>query len=63
MVNLPLVEIKNNMKLSASINLFDGEELLFTSLTNLRPVVDHISVVYQLKSNFNLDFDKFYDVK
>lgn len=36
---------------TASINLFDGEELLPFQLENLRPVIDHISVVYQLKSD------------
>ena len=40
------------MKLSASYNLFDGEELLEYSLMSIRKNVDHISVVYQLVSNF-----------
>ncbi len=39
------------MILSGSINLFDGAELLPPLLRTLRPVLDHISVVYQLRSN------------
>lgn len=40
------------MKLGVSFNIFDGEEMLFFSLRNLRPMVDHINVVYQTTSNF-----------
>ena len=40
------------MKLSASYNLFDGEELLEKSISSIRDSVDFISVVYQTKSNF-----------
>jgi hypothetical protein len=39
------------MKLAASYNFFNGEELLEKSITNLRTLVDHISVVYQQQSN------------
>jgi hypothetical protein len=40
------------MKLGVSFNIFDGEEMLFFSLRNLRPMVDHINVVYQTISNY-----------
>jgi hypothetical protein len=40
------------MKLGVTYNIFDGEEMLFFSLRNLRPMVDHINVVYQTISNF-----------
>lgn len=40
------------MKLGVSYNLFDGEELLEGSIRQIRDQVDHISVVYQLTSNF-----------
>ena len=40
------------MKLSASYNVFDGEELLEKSIFSIRDSVDFISVVYQTKSNF-----------
>ena len=40
------------MKLSLSINLFDGEELLLAMLRSVRSVVDHISIVYQKTSYF-----------
>lgn len=40
------------MKLGVSFNIFDGEEMLFFSLRNLRPMVDHINVVYQTTSNY-----------
>lgn len=39
------------MKLGVSYNLFDGEELLEFSITNIRPCVQYISVVYQDISN------------
>ena len=39
-----------NMILSASINLFDGEELLDAKLRALRSEIDHISIVYQTRS-------------
>ena len=38
------------MKLSLSINLFDGEELLEPKLRILRSEIDHVSIVYQKKS-------------
>jgi hypothetical protein len=38
------------MILSASINLFDGEELLDAKLRALRNEIDHISIVYQTRS-------------
>lgn len=41
------------MKLGASYNLFDGEELLEHSIKSIRPSVDYISVVYQTISNNN----------
>lgn len=40
------------MKLGASYNLFDGEELLESSIKSIRDNVDFISVVYQTESNF-----------
>jgi len=40
------------MKLGVTYNIFDGEEMLFFSLRNLRPLVQHINVVYQTFSNF-----------
>lgn len=39
------------MKLGASYNLFDGEELLESSINSIRNNVDYISVVYQDVSN------------
>lgn len=39
------------MKLGLSYNLWDGEELLISSLQNIRDVVDYISIVYQNISN------------
>lgn len=41
-----------NTKISASYNLFDGEELLEYSVKLIRKHVKHISVVYQTVSNF-----------
>jgi hypothetical protein len=38
------------MILSASINLFDGEELLDAKLRALRSEIDHISIIYQTRS-------------
>lgn len=38
------------MILSASINLFDGEELIDAKLRALRNEIDHISIVYQTRS-------------
>ena len=35
------------MKLSVSINLFDGEELLLPMLRAIRREIDHVSVIYQ----------------
>lgn len=40
------------MKLGVSYNLFDGEELLESSIKSIRSNVDYISVVYQTQSNF-----------
>lgn len=40
------------MKLGVSYNLFDGEELLESSIKSIRNNVDYISVVYQTVSNF-----------
>ena len=39
------------MKLGSSYNLFDGEELLESSINSIRNGVDFISVVYQTQSN------------
>ncbi len=40
------------MKYGVSYNLFDGEELLESSINSIRNNVDYISVVYQTISNF-----------
>jgi hypothetical protein len=40
------------MKLGISYNIFDGEELLESSIKSIRGNVDYISVVYQTVSNF-----------
>ena len=40
------------MKLGISYNLFDGEELLEKSINQIRNLVDYISVVYQITSNY-----------
>ena len=40
------------MKLGVSYNVFDGEELLESSIKSIRSEVDYISVVYQTVSNF-----------
>jgi len=40
------------VKISASYNVFDGEELLEKSISSIRDSVDFISVVYQTISNF-----------
>ena len=39
------------MKIGASYNLFDGEELLKSSILSIRDSVDFISIVYQTQSN------------
>lgn len=39
------------MKITASFNLFDGYEFIELILREIRPYVDHISVVYQEQSN------------
>jgi len=39
------------MKLGISYNMFDGYELLESSVTAMKPMVDHISVVFQETSN------------
>jgi hypothetical protein len=41
------------MKLSATINFFNGEELLKEVILNIRPLVDHLSIIYQEYSNWN----------
>jgi len=40
------------MKIGVSYNLFDGEELLESSIKSIRNNVDYISVIYQTISNF-----------
>jgi len=40
------------MKIGVSYNIFDGEELLESSIISVRKNVDYISVVYQTVSNF-----------
>ncbi|HAS6502882.1 TPA: hypothetical protein GRR52_08740 [Vibrio parahaemolyticus] len=40
-----------DMKLSVSFNFFNGEELLFSAVENIREQAEHISIVYQLVSN------------
>lgn len=40
------------MKIGASYNLFDGEELLKYSIQSIRDNVDYISVIVQTQSNF-----------
>jgi len=40
------------MKLGISYNVFDGEELLESSIRQIRNQVDYVSVVYQKVSNF-----------
>ena len=40
------------MKLSASINFFNGEELLWQAVVHIRPLVEHLSIVYQKTSNW-----------
>jgi len=40
------------MKLGISYNLFDGEELLRSSILSVRDDCDHLNVVYQTVSNF-----------
>lgn len=40
------------MRLGVAYNIFDGEEMLVHSISNLRPMVDFICVVYQNTSNF-----------
>ena len=40
------------MKIGVSYNLFDGEELLESSIKSIRNNVEYISVVYQTISNF-----------
>jgi len=42
------------MRLSVSFNFFNGEEHLYAAVRNIRPVVDHISIVYQTISNYGL---------
>jgi hypothetical protein len=42
------------MKLSVSINLFDGEELLLPMLRSIRKEVDHVSIIYQETSYVGL---------
>ena len=40
------------MKLGIAYNVFDGEELLTSSIENMRDMVDFICIVYQTPSNF-----------
>ena len=40
------------MKLGISYNLFDGEELLESSIKSVRNSTDHINVIYQKISNW-----------
>lgn len=46
------------MKIGVSYNVFDGEELLESSIKSIRNNVDYISVVYQTISNFGNECDK-----
>ena len=46
------------MKLGVSYNVFDGEELLESSIKQIRSEVDYISVVYQTVSNFGEQCDE-----
>jgi hypothetical protein len=46
------------MKIGVSYNIFDGEELLESSIKSIRNNVDYISVVYQTISNFGNECDK-----
>ena len=46
------------MKIGISYNLFDGEELLESSIKSIRDNVDYISVVYQTTSNFGNPCDE-----
>ncbi len=46
------------MKIGVSYNLFDGEELLESSIKSIRNNVDYISVVYQTTSNFGNTCDE-----
>jgi hypothetical protein len=46
------------MKLGVSYNVFDGEELLESSINSIRDNVDYISVVYQTTSNFGNPCDE-----
>ena len=36
------------MKLGVAYNVFDGEELLETSIQSVRPCADYICIVYQV---------------
>ena len=47
-----------NMKLGVAYNLFDGEELLESSVTSIRSAADYICVVYQKKSYYGQDASK-----
>lgn len=44
--------LRKTMRVGVSYNLFDGEELLPFSINSVRGKVQHISVIYQLVSNF-----------
>lgn len=47
------IKSKNRpMRLSASFNFFDGAELFLSAIENIRNEVDHISVLYQITSNY-----------
>ncbi len=46
------------MKIGVSYNVFDAEEHLKGSITQIRNCVDYISVVFQKKSNYGQDCNK-----
>ena len=46
------------MKLGACYNVFDGEELLESSILSIKDNVDYVVVVYQSISNFGQQCDK-----
>jgi hypothetical protein len=53
-LNPPFDRIEKSMRMSLGVgyNLFDGEELLESSIRSIRESVDYIVVVYQTVSNF-----------
>lgn len=46
------------MRLSASINFFNSEETVEAVVENIRPCVDHLSVVYQERSNWGASISR-----